>query len=394
MSRMKRIAFVLVAALPLIAMGQTSKPGYTPKAQQYNLKGDVSKLQEPAKKVMVNYSVGSERITDSLTINNGSFTLKGTLTEPTRFSLRLIVDSAEAAAKGITRRPAMARDFLTVYVDKGDVSIITVDSFSNSQVKGSKVHDEYMKVNAATRPFTDKQNELGKQFTAAMRAKDTEAAKKLEDQLDDLDNDINKVKLDYARNNPNSPYAFFAVREGAGYSIDADAVEPVFNLLPATVKGSVSGKAFADRLEIAKKTRVGMMAMDFTQNDTADMPVKLSSLRGKYLLIDFWASWCGPCRRENPNLVKVFNQYKDKGFHILGVSLDRPGQKDRWMKAIYDDKLAWTQVSDLKFWDNDVAKQYGIQAIPQNYLLDPQGKIIAKGLRGEDLEKKLAEVLK
>lgn len=390
---MKRIVFVLAAALPLIVLGQTNT-GIKPKGQQYNLKGDLSKLQDPAKKVMVTYVAGTERITDSLTINNGSFTLKGTLTEPTRFSLRVVVDSTEAAAKGITRRPSMARDYLTVYVDKGDVSIITVDSFSNSQVKGSKVHDEFMKVNAAVKPYTDKQNELSKEFSAAMRAKDNVTAKKLENQLEDLDDEINKMKLDYARKNPNSPYAFFAVKEGAGYSIDADAVEPVFNLLPAAVKGSVSGKAFADRLEIAKKTRIGMYAMDFTQNDTADIPVKLSSLRGKYLLIDFWASWCGPCRRENPNLVKVFQQYKDKGFDILGVSLDRPGQKDRWLKAIYDDKLTWTQVSDLKFWDNEVAKQYGIQAIPQNYLLDPQGKIIAKGLRGEALEKKLAEVLK
>lgn len=385
---------MLAAALPLASIAQTSTNSYTPKFQQYNIKGDISKVQDPVKTVIASYFMGNDRKTDSLTVNNGSFTLKGSLSEPTRFSLRLIVDSTEAAAKGITRRPAMARDFLTVYVDKGDVSVITVDSFSNSQVKGSKVHDEYMKVNAATKPLSDKQNEIAKEFTAAMKAKDTEAAKKFEDQLDDLDNEINKVKLDYARKNPNSPYAFFAVREGAGYSLDYDVVEPVFSLLPASVKGSVGGKAFADRLEIAKKTRVGQYAMDFTQNDTAGVAVSLSSLRGKYLLIDFWASWCGPCRRENPNLVKVFQQYKDKGFSILGVSLDRPGQKERWMKAIYDDQLAWTQVSDLKFWDNDVAKQYGIQAIPQNYLLDPQGKIIAKGLRGEDLEKKLAEVLK
>jgi len=121
--------------------------------------------------------------------------------------------------------------------------------------------------------------------------------------------------------------------------------------------------------------------------------VQLSSLRGKYLLIDFWASWCGPCRQENPNVVKVFNQYKDKNFHILGVSLDREGQKEKWMKAIHDDKLTWTHVSDLKFWNNAVSRQYGIQAIPQNLLLDPQGKIIAKNLRGEALVKKMQELL-
>ncbi|MGA1646596.1 MAG: peroxiredoxin family protein, partial [bacterium] len=129
-----------------------------------------------------------------------------------------------------------------------------------------------------------------------------------------------------------------------------------------------------------------------TQNDTLDQPVSLSSFRGKYLLIDFWASWCGPCRQENPNVVKVFNQFKDRGFTVLGVSLDRPGQKDKWMKAIHDDQLTWTHVSDLKFWYNAISKQYGIRAIPQNLLLDPTGKIIAKNLRGEDLVKKMATI--
>ena len=125
--------------------------------------------------------------------------------------------------------------------------------------------------------------------------------------------------------------------------------------------------------------------MNFTQNDIRGIPVKLSSFRGKYLFVDFWASWCGPCRRETPNVVLAFQQFKDKGF-LLGISIDQPEAKDKWMKAIHDDNLTWSHLSDLKYWQKEVAKLYGIQAIPQNFLLDPTGKIIAKNLNGEMLK--------
>ena len=121
-------------------------------------------------------------------------------------------------------------------------------------------------------------------------------------------------------------------------------------------------------------------------------PVSLKDFRGKYVLIDFWASWCGPCRMENPNVVEAYNKYSKKNFTVLGVSLDR--ERNAWLKAIKDDKLTWTQVSDLKFWDNAVAKLYRISSIPQNILVDPNGKIIARNLRGEELQSKLAELLK
>ena len=137
----------------------------------------------------------------------------------------------------------------------------------------------------------------------------------------------------------------------------------------------------------------GQVAPVFVQNDPDNKPVSLENFRGKYVLVDFWASWCGPCRQENPNVVKAFNQFKEKGFTVLGVSLDQPGAKTKWMDAIHKDGLTWTHVSDLKYWDNAAARLYGVRGIPQNYLLDPAGKIVAKNLRGEELMKKLAEIL-
>lgn len=146
------------------------------------------------------------------------------------------------------------------------------------------------------------------------------------------------------------------------------------------------------RIALVKKTSEGVEAQDFTQPDVDGKPVKLSDYRGKYVLIDFWASWCAPCRRENPNLVRSYAKYQKKGFEILGVSMDKAADKSKWLKAIQDDGLTWRQVGDLKGWENEAGAMYDVKAIPMNFLVDPNGKIIAKYLRGEELDKKLAEI--
>lgn len=162
-------------------------------------------------------------------------------------------------------------------------------------------------------------------------------------------------------------------------------------MLSEEVRNSEVGKGLASNIAYYKVGAVGTEAMDFTQNDVDGKPVKLSSFKGKYVLLDFWASWCKPCRMENPNVVKVYNQFKDKNFTVVGVSLDQ--SKDAWIKAIQADKLTWNHVSDLQQWNNAVAQMYHIQSIPGNFLIDPTGKIIARDLRGEQLAKKLSEVI-
>lgn len=155
---------------------------------------------------------------------------------------------------------------------------------------------------------------------------------------------------------------------------------------------SVKGQLDAEKRK--QSGWVGQQAPDFSLPDVNGNPVKLSSFRGKYVLVDFWASWCGPCRAENPNVVKAFNRFKDKNFTVLGVSLDKPDGKEAWQKAIMNDHLTWTHVSDLQFWNSSVVALYGFDGIPFNVLVDPTGKVIGQGLRGEDLENKLTEVLK
>lgn len=189
---------------------------------------------------------------------------------------------------------------------------------------------------------------------------------------------------------------------GAGFGLEPFSNEQVNEIINRTAAKFPSHQAVAAiKATLDKQMNksvatswVGKEAPDFSMPDINGKEVKLSSFRGKYVLVDFWASWCGPCRSENPNLVNAYNQFKNKNFTVLGVSLDRPGQKDKWLQAIKDDKLAWTNISDLQYWSSPVVSLYGFEGIPFNVLLDPQGKVIAESLRGPGLEGKLEEVLK
>lgn len=357
----------------------------------FTLTGDLSSLKAPVEWVYLSYFLNNQQLKDSVQVKQDGYHFKGNITEPVQaaLSIRYKEDKVSKIQVPFNSR----RDYAIVFLEPAAITVTSVDSFSNVVVSGSKADIIYRQLQVQAKPYDDQLTLLYRQSAAARKENDNVTSVLLEKQIDSIDALANeKVYGAYVKQNPGSPLALYALRNWAGYEIDAAKIEPVFKALPASVRNTPSGKEMQEKIVIAKKTGVGQMAMDFTENDTMGKAVALRSFRGKYLLLDFWASWCGPCRAENPNLVASFNKYKDKGFQVLSVSLDRPGGREKWLKAIHDDGLTWWHVSDLQYWGNAVAKQYGIEAIPQNLLIDPSGKIIAKNLQGQELDKKLAVI--
>ena len=191
---------------------------------------------------------------------------------------------------------------------------------------------------------------------------------------------------------PASPVSAYFVVKDFAYKLNLEEMKSVRSKLDASLDGTSYVQQIESMIARMEKVQVGSEAPDFTLPDVNGNPVSLSSFRGKYVLVDFWAAWCPDCRKENPNIVSAWEKYKNKNFAILGVSLDR--NRDQWLAAIEKDKLTWTQVSDLKYWSSEAAVLYCIRWIPMSFLIDPEGKIVAIGLEGEELHNKLEELLK
>ena len=382
---MKFVLMIAAFLWPVILLAQDMKDK---NEHSFTIEGSVAELQKPAK---VYLSVRSKRESklDSADVKEGKFVINGTLEEPSMAYLVMKVQDSTLQLEDTGERK---RDVLTVFIEKGTIKIDTQDSICKATVTGSAANDDFIRLNGLLKGVTSQLNELQQQYRQLYMAKDEEGMKKLEPRFDELEATQNKIMGDYLKNNAGSPIALFVLKQYAGYEINPAEIEPIYNKLDKKLRNTPSGKQFARWLAVAKKTAVGQPGMDFAQPDADGKNVSLTAFKGKYVLVDFWASWCGPCRAENPNVLKAYSKFKDKGFDVLAISIDE--KKDKWMAAVQADNLPWTHVSDLKGWNNAAAELYGIRAIPQNVLINPEGMIVAKNLRGDALERKLEEVLK
>ncbi|WP_343701572.1 TlpA disulfide reductase family protein [Chitinophaga sp.] len=352
----------------------------------FTIKGKVGNNSAPVK-AYLRYAQDGKPVTDSAVLSNGVFEFTGTIAEPVKAQLFLNY------APG-TPRPVMENARL--YLEKGLIYVESADSLKVAKIKGGAVNTDNAALEAALKTNNDQNKALMDEYMSKPEEerKDKDFIASLQNRSKQYYEERKTILKKFYETHTGTIVGLDALKEFAGSTPDYSEIQPLFAKLAPEVRNSKSGVSYAERLEKVKAVGIGQVAPAFTQNDPDGKPVSLASFRGKYVLIDFWASWCGPCRAENPHVVKAYNEFKDKNFTILGVSLDRPDDKDKWLQAIQDDNLAWTQVSDLAYWKNEAAQLYAVSSIPQNFLLDPNGVIVAKNLRGEALQKKLAELIK
>ena len=347
---------------------------------KFKLNGSFENRKEGKMILTYNSVLLGHQVSDTVPIINGKFVFTGDIPEPIISHIKI-----DGNKSGVY-----------MHIENAEMTLkCASDTLSKAKITGSPINDDieryYLERKKIMNEFYKKNNFDSLQKIYKQKG-DVEIKKLLDELKSKASLESEKINLDFVKQNPASYYSIELVQKlSVGKS--SEQIENLLKLLDPKFNDSQSVKDLRAKAEAQKSFGIGMIVPDFTMNDPQGNPIKFSEVyaKNKYTLLDFWASWCGPCRKENPNVVAVFNSYKDKGFGVFGVSLDKDLKS--WKKAIEKDQLNWPHVSDLKYWKNEVALLYSVSSVPFNFLIDSNGKIIDRNLREAKLREKISELL-